>query len=125
MTVQWHGEDVKKETAKLVATKIRQATFLVQGAAIDNCPVVTGRLKGSIDVEITDTKGIVYTNVDYAPHVELGTEPHIIRAVNKKVLSNGKQCFGKEVHHPGTTAQPFMRDALFKNEKNIEAIFRS
>ena len=101
MTVQWYGEDVKKETAELVSTKIRQATFLVQGHAIDNVPVDTGRLKGSIDTEITDTKGVVYTNVDYAIYVETGSE------------------------NPNYPAQPFLRSALIKNEKNIEAIFRS
>jgi len=121
--IEWNGKQVFKKTKFDVDKKIRQATFLVFGDVVMNCPVVSGRARDSIDTAFEPFIGLVYSNVDYMPMIELGTEPHIIRVKDKKVLSNGKSFFGKEVHHPGTAAQPIFRDALFSNENNIKKIF--
>lgn len=52
--------------------------------------------------------------VQYAKFVEFPTRPHIIRSHGDYPLRNRKrgQVFGREVHHPGTQAQPFIRPAL-------------
>jgi len=75
-------------------------------------------------IEIKDElmkKGVVYNlsleggDCFYANGIKNhNTDPHIIRTKNKKVLANKKKglIFGKIVHHPGTTAQPFFRPAL-------------
>ena len=58
---------------------------------------------------------LLYDNVEYAPDVEFGTSPHVIRPNAKKALkfkSKGKAVFAKKVMHPGTRAQPFFRPAL-------------
>jgi hypothetical protein len=46
--------------------------------------------------------------------VEVGTAAHIIRSHGPYPLRNRKtgQVFGREVHHPGTQAQPHLRPAL-------------
>lgn len=50
---------------------------------------------------------------DYGLDVELGTKPHVIRSKGPWPLRNAKgRVFGREVHHPGTRAQPFLRGAL-------------
>ena len=52
---------------------------------------------------------------EYAVYVHEGTRPHVIRPRNKQVLAfNGREgrVFAREVHHPGTRARPFLRNAL-------------
>lgn len=39
--------------------------------AMKDCPVDTGRLRGSIDSAVVDDTAFVGTNVEYAPYVEL------------------------------------------------------
>lgn len=54
------------------------------------------------------------TGEPYGLFVEVGTKPHVIRSGGDYPLRNRKtgQIFGKVVHHPGTTAQPYLRPAL-------------
>lgn len=63
------------------------------------------------------------TSADYAPYVEFGTRPHVIRAKNRKALAWGgarrlsgslrkgakPTHFARSVNHPGTRARPFLR----------------
>jgi len=96
--------------------------YNVRNKAIVHCPVDTGRLRNSIGIlgQGRDEKGFyikVGTKVEYAAVVEFGSRPHVIRAKKAKVLANKKtgQVFGKEVNHPGTSAQPYMRPALLES----------
>lgn len=81
-------------------------------------PVDTGRLRSSIRNRVDssgDTVGRISTNVEYAPFVELGTRPHVIRARNAQALKfrwHGRTIYVKSVHHPGTAAKSFLRRAL-------------
>lgn len=53
------------------------------------------------------------SDVDYALDVILGTRPHIIRSHGDYPLRNrAGQVFGREVHHPGTPAQDFLRPSV-------------
>jgi len=116
--IEWNGKAVNKQTRKIISKKIRQSTVLVLGDVVMNCPVVSGRLRNSIDTAFETFAGLVYTNVDYAPMVELGTEPHWIGSSVK--IGNSWRYIGM---HPGTKAQPVFRTALFDNENNIKKIF--
>lgn len=87
----------------------------LRNALVRNAPVDNGRLKNSIKVRLEDNKIKVYI-VDYAIFVEYGTQPHIIRPKNAKALKfkkDNKTVFAKEVHHPGTKANPFMRNTFY------------
>src|SRR5687768_15335342 len=83
-------------------------------------PVDTGRLRASIRVERRSFFGLrqrwtVGSDVDYAPMVNDGTRPHIIRPRRAKALRfkvGGKVVYAKVVHHPGTRARPFLDRAL-------------
>lgn len=83
-------------------------------------PVDTGRLRASIRIESrrTFTLRTVYTigsDVSYAPMVNDGTRPHLIRPKTKQALKfqvGGRTVFAKVVHHPGTRANPFLDRAL-------------
>lgn len=88
--------------------------YLIEGELIKNVPVNTGSLKASIETTISKDK-VNIAMLDYWKYIEYGTPPHIIRPVNAKALKfsiNGDDVFAKEVHHPGTRPQPFIRPML-------------
>jgi HK97 gp10 family phage protein len=91
----------------------------VQARAKVLAPVDTGRLRASIKIQRKLTfRGptyTVYTNVKYAPYVEQGTRPHVIRPKTKKALKfkmGGRTVFATVVNHPGTRPQPFLGRAV-------------
>jgi hypothetical protein len=51
---------------------------------------------------------------NYPLILELGSRPHVIRSKGDYPLRNAKtgQVFGREVQHPGTQPQPWLRAAL-------------
>lgn len=101
-------------------------------------PVDEGRLKASIEVKAEGDEIVVYM-VDYALYVEMGTEPHIIRPKYKQALAfestsglsrkgrleagipkkDANTTIVKEVHHPGTQPQPFIRNTFYHKLKPI------
>ena len=79
-------------------------------------PSRTGRLRRSIQASIKIGKEyaeiVVGPTVSYAMFVEFGTRPHIIRPVYARYLRfevAGRIVFAREVHHPGTRPNPFVR----------------
>ena len=96
------------------------------------CPVDTGRLRNSIKV-IPQGKGLFIWMVDYGEYVEFGQNPHIIKPKSKKALRfevgrierlSGKKkgktiVFAKEVKHPGTRPNPFIRNTIQTKLKQI------
>lgn len=104
--------------------ELSRRAYKVHRRAAEECPVDEGRLRSSLHVKFgTDARGpfaTVGTDVEYALYVHEGTKPHIIRPVNARVLafpaggrrSGGAMVFARVVHHPGTRAQPFLRNAL-------------
>jgi len=111
-----------------VSADVKKATLMVERDAKILCPVKTSTLKRSITHKFIDKiTAIVGSNMEYAPSVELGSRPHIIRPKTAKALHfkiGGKDIFTKEVQHPGWSGKPFLRPALAKNRKTIEKLFR-
>ena len=97
---------------------MRTGTRIVANRAKVLVPVDTGRLRASIRNRVDssgDPVGRISTNIEYAPHVEFGTRPHVIRARNAKALRfrwHGRIVYFKQVNHPGTAAKSFLRRAL-------------
>lgn len=52
-----------------------KACAIVRNDAIQLAPHGTGALQRSIDFAVSDdgTEGVIYSNMDYAPYVEVGT----------------------------------------------------
>jgi HK97 gp10 family phage protein len=116
----------------LLSTPDLRRTFQVRGRrAVDDfarkvqnrakvlAPVDTGRLRASIRVKRTLTlrgpSAVVGTDVQYAPMVENGTGPHVIRPVRRKALRfkmGGRTVIVAKVNHPGTRPRPFLSRAL-------------
>jgi len=108
-------------------------------------PWDTGNLSTKIKYDV-EGENIVFSMPIYGLYVEYGTDPHIIRPKNKKALAFAKSggqrvkhndgtvstklSYGgktvmtdavivKEVHHPGTTPQPFVRPAFHQKLLDI------
>lgn len=89
---------------------------------VRTAPVDTGFLRNSIRYEVS-RRGVDIIMPEYGFFLEFGTKPHIIRVKDKKVLSDGKHFFGKEVMHPGTEPQPFIRAAI--NTKLRDIVYKN
>ena len=115
--------------------KLRQAmiasTTGVQNAAKKKRPGSfknqTGDLRRSISRRVEGAhKGVVFTDMKYAPYVEFGTKPHVIRPKTKKMLAfrvGGKMVFARKVNHPGTRAYNYMRDAFEESKPKVTKIY--
>jgi len=72
---------------------------------------LTGTLKRSIGLKMLSWRSFkLYANAEYAPYLEFGTRPHVIKPVRRKALRfivNRKVVFAKRVKHPGTKPSPF------------------
>ena len=102
VSVSFNTDEVTDEYSKAVEGAVKTAAILVEGAAKRNCPVDTGRLRGSITNEVVAGRdgilGRVGSNVDYSRFVELGTSK--------------------------MSPQPYLRPALRNNQSKVEAIIQ-
>lgn len=106
---------------------MQKSVYLVEGEAKALVPRRTGRLFSSITGEASVVEGRVGTNVEYAPFVEFGTEPHDIAAVNAMALvfeMNGQRVFRSRVHHPGARERAYLGPALERSKDAIVSFFK-
>ncbi len=115
---QQMGEAVIKTAQKIEADAKRNAPVNkgVGGGKLG----YGGNLRQSIySRRLSLTAAEVGATAKYAAAVNDGSRPHVIRAKNAKVLTNGSKFFGRVVNHPGAKAQPFFTNAVDKNESWI------
>lgn len=70
----------------------------------------TGHLQRSIAMRPAKGAVAISTNAEYAPFVEFGTKPHVIKPKRKKALAfpkNGRRVIVRKVKHPGSKPYPF------------------
>ena len=98
---------------------VKNSAFNIERNAKSSASVKTGHLKRSISTKMGDMEATIHTsNLKYAPMVEFGTRPHIIKAKNKKALYwKGASHPVKQVSHPGSKAKPYLIPA-FEKEKD-------
>lgn len=121
---------LKELTGGPMVQAMRQSTLLVSRSAKINAPVDTGRLRASITPSVTATadsvKGIVGSNVKYAPYVELGTRPHWppIAALETWARSHGTSAFlvARAIARRGTKAVKYLERAFEENQGRIVAM---
>lgn len=109
---------------------IQKSILTVHSAALREAPVNKqtggGQLRQNIRTRfINRLSGAVQSLAPYSVFVHEGTRPHTIVPVVKKGLANTRtgEFFGKIVHHPGTTANPFMLRALTASRLAIASYF--
>ena len=73
--IQDNTEQVVDGIDSAIGVALEKIGLLAESYAERKCPVDTGNLRGSITHEVDAGDNAVYigTNVEYAPHVELGT----------------------------------------------------
>ena len=108
-------DEIKNDVRKVV----KNSAFNIERNAKSSASVKTGHLKRSISTKMGDMEATIHTsNLKYAPMVEFGTRPHIIKAKNKKALYwKGASHPVKQVSHPGSKAKPYLIPA-FEKEKD-------
>lgn len=112
--------DLRRVMREASSRELRTAGRMVINRAKVLAPVDTGRLRASIQGELTRSwtlrpRFTVGSNVEYAAYVNDGTRPHIIRPRNARALRfmvGGQVVYARVVHHPGTRANPFLDRAL-------------
>lgn len=82
-------------------------------------PVDSGNLRKSLGVKVESHRVVIGPDpaiAPYAIYVELGTEPHEIRAKKPggalSFKMRGETVIVRKVNHPGTKAQPFIEPAF-------------
>ncbi|NWJ46473.1 MAG: hypothetical protein HXX08_11390 [Chloroflexi bacterium] len=117
----------KEYLPRLAALIAADAKYEVQVEA----PVRSGVLQRGISTQIklgaTSATINGYSSAPYTRFVIEGTRPHIIRAVNGRVLhwqSGGEDRFAAYVHHPGTKPNDFVERGLRKIEPLVEEHMR-
>lgn len=140
LSVEWAANDPEEFAEKLeelesvmeekIVDAMEEAVLLVEASAKENAPVDSGRLRSRIASEVvrigSDTvKGLIGTDVEYAPFVEFGTASHTITADSGYLhfTVDGEEVFAKSVQHPGTEPQPFLRPAIEQHRADIRQIF--
>jgi len=107
---------------------MRNATLLVTRDAKRFAPVDTGRLRASIIPEVrvsgpTQIQGVVGSNVEYAPFVELGTKPHWppVGALEVWARRHGTSAFlvARAISRRGTKAVKYLERAFDQNISRI------
>ncbi len=112
---------IDEELQALLEKALFRISVRFQNELILTVPVDTGRLRNSIKVRSTE-KGLIIWMADYGKFVEFGTNPHIIKPTEKKALkfkSGGNVVFAKQVKHPGTRPNPFVRNAINNKLRGI------
>lgn len=103
-----------------VVTFVRSVARKVRTRAVLTCPVDSGRLRSAHREEVGIRHGNVYgfvtNDVEYAEFVHDGTRAHTIRPRRAggvlRFPVGGDVVFTTVVHHPGTRAQPWLREAM-------------
>lgn len=105
----------------------RACREVVERAAVRNCPVDTGNLQGSITSETPGPSdppvGVVGTNVEYAPYVELGTGIFAQNGDGRQdVPWRYQDAEGNWHTTSGQRPQPFLQPALRDNEDAVRRL---
>lgn len=111
------GQPVHRWLAVTLANVDARAKMYLSGQMVN---VRTGNLRSSqqshIEIRGTAAVGVLENVASYARAVHDGTKPHDIRARNGKVLTGwvwrGQPVFTPVVHHPGTSARPWLLRAM-------------
>lgn len=105
---------------------MRKAVMIVTYDAKRNAPVDVGKLQASITPEVRSgnpVQGVVGSNVDYAPYMELGTKPHFppLAALEVWARRHGRTAYqvALSIAAKGTEPRLYLRDALKDNASKI------
>ncbi len=99
---------------------VRSVARKVRTRAVLTCPVDTGRLRSAhreeVGIRVGQVYGFVENTVEYAAAVHDGSAAHVIRPRRPggflRFQAGGQVVFTTLVNHPGTRAQPWLRESM-------------
>ena len=111
---------IDRDLNKYMRQGMMKAVSIVQEAAQAKAPRDTGTLVRSIQVDVEEdgTEGVIYSNVEYAPYVEIGTGIHSTKGNGRKTPWSYKGSHGW-VTTKGNKPQPFLEPAAHDNSDKI------
>lgn len=111
---------------KLHITISRKLAEAIKSNAERLAPSRTGRLRRSIRI-VEEAGGYAILmgghEAPYAPFIEYGSKPHIIRARRARALRfevHGETVYVKYVRHPGTRAQRILNRAIEESLREMD-----
>lgn len=113
-----------KDLDRCIARAMADACALIQGSARQKAPSDTGNLRRSIDFEVSEDgrEGVVFSNAEYAPYVEIGTGVHSSKGNGRRTPWRYEGTHGW-VTTTGNEPQPFLEPAALENESKITKSF--
>lgn len=110
--------------SKYLTAAMAKACAVVRNDAIELAPHKTGALQRSIDFEISEdgTEGIIFSNLEYAPYVEVGTGVYSTKGGGRDTPWKYQDQDGWHTTK-GSRAQPFLEPALQQNTSKIRECF--
>ena len=104
---------------------LAMAGEVVRAHAVANCPVATGRLKGSIVSQVDGDSVAIGPTADYGIYVEFGTGSKRDKSVSHTSKRHWTYCSGGRFFTTsGQAPQPFLVPALKNNISEIIAKFK-
>ena len=115
---------ISKDLDNYLKQAMAEACSVVQSAAREKCPSDTGNLRRSIDFEVEDdgSEGCVYSNVEYAPYVEMGTGIYSSKGNGRTTPWRYEGSHGW-VTTKGNEPQPFLEPAAQEKQSEIVKSF--
>lgn len=114
------------EQSDVIQAGLEKACKRVEASAKQKCPVDTGALKASITHTVEEDKGIIGTNMEYAPYVELGTGKFAKNGHGRKTpWAYEDPKTGELIWTAGQRPQPFLHPALSENAEAIQNDFKT
>lgn len=128
------NRDFEGRFLAVIGAQVRKVTRAVRDDAIAGCPVDSGdlvstikmRFPGGLVGQVTvGGRGPLVQSAPYWRFVEYGTAPHWIDSTGPWPLRDEYgNVFGRRVWHPGTTANPFMRNAIYQRRRLDRTVIR-
>lgn len=112
--------DAARMAREEVSPAMRRLAAEIAEDARSLAPSRTGTLRDSIGhYQRRDGVHVVYASAPHAHLIEFGTDPHEISPREGQALAIPGGGVYRRVHHPGTTARPFLRPAAYRNRGSI------
>ncbi len=126
--LQKRVDQVVKQFPEAGEQCIERACLIVEGQSRENCPVDLGTLRESITHKTVrkrgEVEGYVYTNEEYAPHVEFGTGIYADNGQGRQTPWVYKTRDGKFYKTQGQAPKKFISNALISERDKVVAEFR-
>lgn len=115
---------IEKGFPDAIKKGLTEACMILEKSAKEKCPVDSGSLRRSIESEVEDNVGVVRSNVEYAPYVEIGTGIYSSEGTGRQDPWRYQDASGEWHTTEGQKPQPFMKPAMEENRSKVRDCFK-